>query len=270
MTARRPAAVAGSFYPGSAAELRRMLGLMVEPKRKKAKAIAVICPHAGYIYSGAVAGAVYSSVELPETAVILAPAHRPQRPAFAIMTEGEWETPLGVAPVDAALASGIQARCPAIVDDRSAHAGEHSLEVQIPFLQYLRPGISIVPINVSSRTSLGQIKEAGEAIAGEIRESGREVLLVASTDMSHYMSAVEAKKWDGMAIERILALDPDGLVRTVLDNDISMCGVFPTAVALVSARLLGASRAELIAYANSGSVTGDDREVVAYAGLRVL
>ncbi|MHB8055969.1 MAG: AmmeMemoRadiSam system protein B [Candidatus Aminicenantales bacterium] len=270
MTVKRAAAVAGSFYPGNAAELRRLIGLMVDPKKGKTKAFGVVCPHAGYIYSGAVAGAVYSSVELPETFVILAPAHRPQRPPFAIMTEGEWETPLGTVPVNAALAAAIQERCRAMIADSAAHALEHSLEVQIPFLQVLRKNISIVPINVSSRSSLKQLMEAGEAIAEAIRECGKDVLLVASTDMSHYISAGAAKKLDGMAIERILTLDPAGLVETVLDNDISMCGVFPTAVVLAAAKALGATRAELVAYANSGEVTGDDREVVAYAGLRIL
>jgi AmmeMemoRadiSam system protein B len=270
MTIKRPPAVAGSFYPGNAAELRRMLGLLVDPKKEKTKAFGVVCPHAGYVYSGAVAGAVYSSVELPETFVILAPAHRPQGPAFAIMTEGEWETPLGTVPVDTALASAIQSRCRAMIVDPSAHALEHSLEVQIPFLQYLGKNISIVPISVSSRSSLEPLTEAGEAIAGAIRESGKDVLLVASTDMSHYISAGAAKKLDGMAVERIQALDSAGLVGTVLDNDISMCGVFPTAVVLVAAQALGATRAELVAYTNSGAVTGDDREVVAYAGLRII
>jgi len=267
---KRAAAVAGAFYPGNAAELRRTIGLMVDRNREKIKARAVICPHAGYVYSGAVAGAVYSSVELPDTFVILAPAHRPQRPAFAIMTEGVWETPLGIVPVAGPLAAAIQAKCPAIVADPASHALEHSLEVQIPFLQYFRENLSIVPINVSARATFAQLREAGEAIAGAVRESGGDVLLVASTDMSHYLSAARAKKLDGLAVERILALDPEGLVETVFKNDISMCGVLPTAAVMVAAVSLGATRAELVAYTNSGEVTGDEREVVAYAGLRLI
>ena len=247
-----------------------MIGLLVDPNREKVKARAVVCPHAGYIYSGAVAGAVYSSVELPETFVILAPAHRPQRPAFAIMTEGVWETPLGTVPVAATLAAAIQAGCPSMAIDPASHALEHSLEVQIPFLQYFRKDFSIVPINVSARATFSQLREAGEAIAGAVRESGGDVLLVASTDMSHYISADRAKKLDGLAVERILALDPEGLVETVFSNDISMCGVLPTAAVMVAAQSLGATRAELVAYTNSGEITGDDREVVAYAGLRLL
>jgi AmmeMemoRadiSam system protein B len=267
---KRTAAVAGSFYPGNAAELRRMIGLLIDPNREKVKARAVVCPHAGYIYSGVVAGAVYSSVELPETFVILAPAHRPQRPAFAIMTEGQWETPLGTVPLASPLAAAIQTKCPLMVVDPASHTLEHSLEVQIPFLQYFRKDLSIVPINVSARTTVSQLWEAGEAIAGAIRESGGDVLLVASTDMSHYISAARAKELDGLAIERILALDPKGLVETVMENEISMCGVLPTAAVMVAAQSLGATRAELIAYTNSGEITGDDREVVAYAGLRLL
>ncbi|HOF82191.1 MAG: AmmeMemoRadiSam system protein B [Acidobacteriota bacterium] len=266
---KRAAAVAGSFYPASASELRRMLGSLVDPARKKVKAAAVVCPHAGYVYSGAVAGAVYSSVEMPGTFVILAPAHRPQRPAFAIMSEGSWETPLGSVPVDEELAAAIRAKCPAVVDDPAAHAAEHSLEVQIPFLQYLRKSPAIVPLNVSARADFPRLREAGEAIAAAVRESGKDVLLVASTDMSHYISADRAKLLDGLAIDRILALDARGLVETVFDNDISMCGVLPTAAVVVAAAALGATRAELVAYANSGEVTGDDREVVAYAGLRI-
>ena len=156
-----------------------------------------------------------------------------------------------------------------VVDDPAAHAAEHSLEVQIPFLQYLRKSPAIVPLNVSARADFPRLREAGEAIAAAVRESGKDVLLVASTDMSHYISADRAKLLDGLAIDRILALDARGLVETVFDNDISMCGVLPTAAVIVAAASLGATRAELVAYANSGEVTGDDREVVAYAGLRI-
>ena len=267
---KRKAAVAGYFYPNDAAELRRMIGRMVDPKARREKAVAVVAPHAGYVYSGPVAGAVYSSVVLPPAFVILAPAHRPIRPVFALMSEGSWETPLGPVPIDGELASGIQSRCPIAVPDPGAHGAEHSLEVQLPFLQYFREDISIVPVSVSSRARLEDLEDLGLAIAAAVRAVGRDVLLIASTDMSHYISAAEAREKDFRAIDRILALDARGLVEVVDDEDISMCGVLPTAAVLVAAKALGATKAELIRYATSGDVTGDDREVVAYAGLRIL
>jgi len=288
----RPPAVAGSFYPVDAGELRRLIASFVERRalaggvgprvrsgplaaavelnQAPTQALALIAPHAGFIYSGAIAGAVYSSVVLPDTFVILAPSHRPLRSKFAIMTEGEWETPLGTVPVASDLAVAIQAGCPTMISDPEAHRKEHSLEVQIPFIQYFRRTPSIVPINVSSHATYAELAEAGESIAAAIRTCGREVLIVASTDMSHYISAEDAKVRDGLAIERILALDPRGLVETVFMNEISMCGVLPTAAALVAAGSLGAIRADLIAYATSGDVTGDTREVVGYAGLRLV
>jgi AmmeMemoRadiSam system protein B len=270
MSLKRTAAVAGTFYPDNPAALRRLIGSFVDPTAKALPARAVIAPHAGYQYSGAVAGAVYSSVILPEHVVILAPAHRPQKTVFAVWTEGVWETPLGTVAVATDLAEAILVRCPGMVAAPEAHAQEHSLEVQIPFLQYFRESISLVPINVSNRASYDQLSGAGEAIAGAIRALGGDVLVIASTDMSHYVPAAQAKALDRMAIDRILALDPRGLVETVFERDISMCGVLPTAAAIIAAVLLGATSAELIAYATSGDVTGDDREVVGYAGFRLV
>jgi AmmeMemoRadiSam system protein B len=267
---RRKAAVAGQFYPGSSAELRRMIDRMVVPQAPKENAVAVIAPHAGFIYSGTVAGAVYSSVAIPATCVILAPAHRPIRPLFAIMSEGSWETPFGAVPIEGGLAADIQRRCRLVQVDAAAHAQEHSLEVQLPFLQYFRADFSLVPVNVSYRASVEDLEALGEAMAEAVRESGTETLLVASTDMSHYISAAEAREKDFRAIDRILALDAPGLVDVVREENISMCGVLPTAAVLVAAKALGARRAELVRYATSGEVTGDEREVVAYAGLRVL
>jgi AmmeMemoRadiSam system protein B len=266
---KRKAAVAGYFYPGNAGELRRLIGRMVDPAVRKEKAVAVVSPHAGYVYSGPVAGAVYSSVDLPERCVILAPSHRPIRPLFAIMDKGAWDTPLGPVPVDVNLASGIARRCRLVQVDDAAHAEEHSLEVQLPFLQYFRSDLAIVPVNVSSRVAYPDLEALGTAVAEAIREAGKDVLLVASTDMSHYISAAAARQKDFRAIDRIFALDPRGLVEVVFEEDISMCGVLPTAAVLIAAKALGATKAELIRYATSGDVTGDDREVVAYAGLKI-
>ena len=266
----RKSFVAGQFYPGRPRELREALGLLTQPGAAREKARAVVSPHAGYVYSGSVAGAVFSSVAIPDTVLIMGPGHRPIRPVFAVQAEGSWETPLGEVPIEKGLAKALLEACPACRSDAKAHEQEHSLEVQVPFLQHFVPDVSIVPVCISHAASYGDLDGLGRAVADAARGFGRDVLIVASTDMSHYVSRAEAREKDGLAIGRILALDPEGLFRTVLQEDISMCGFQPVVAALVAARELGAVKAELVRYATSGDVTGDDREVVGYAGLRIL
>jgi len=267
---KRKAAVAGQFYPGRSDELRRMLGKMVDPKARKEKALAVVSPHAGFVYSGLVAGAVFSSVELPDTFVILGPSHRPIRSLFALMSEGEWETPMGTIGIAAGLASAIQSAVKSARTDAAAHAAEHSLEVQLPFIQFFKTDFEIVPIAISYLAPFAELEELGAAVAEAIRSQEKDVLIIASTDMSHYISRDEARRKDDLAIQKIVALDPRGLFDIVSAEEISMCGFQPVTAALVAAKALGARRAELIRYATSGDVTGDDRQVVGYAGLRVL
>jgi AmmeMemoRadiSam system protein B len=266
---RRPA-VAGYFYPKKPGELRAMIKGMVDPRARKAKALAVVSPHAGYIYSGPVAGAVFSSVELPETIVILGPSHRGIRAVFGIMSGGVWQTPLGDVPVDAELAKSILERSSLIEEDEGGHASEHSLEVQLPFIQYLKPDISIVPICVSSAADFSGLEALAGALAEAIRRSGRPGLLVASTDMSHYVSQETAKRLDFLAIDKMLALDARGLYDVVQEKDISMCGFQPTTAVILAAKKLGAGKAELVRYQTSGDASGDYASVVGYAGLRIL
>ena len=266
---RRPA-VAGRFYPKKAGELRSMIKGMVDPRAKKEKARAVVSPHAGLIYSGPVAGAVYSSVFLPERLVILGPSHRGQRSVFAIMKTGAWQTPLGDVPVDPELAESLLRRSALIRIEESAHEEEHSLEVQLPFIQFLRQAFSIVPLCVSPAADYAALEELARAIAEAIRESGTDVLIVASTDMSHYVSRETARKKDFLAIERIQALDARGLYDVVQQEDISMCGFQPTTAAILAAKELGAGRADLIRYMTSGEISGDFDQVVGYAGLRLV
>jgi len=267
---KRKPSVAGTFYPGRADELRTMIQTLVDPRAIRTKAVAVVSPHAGYIYSGPVAGAVFSSVDMPEVAVILGPAHRDIRPVVAIEREGEWQTPLGEAVIATELADLILERSSLIEDDPASHRLEHSLEVQLPFLQYLRPTVSLVPLCVRYDAAFEELAEVGRAVAGAVRAFGRDVLLVASTDMSHYVKQATAEKLDRLAIDQILKLDPQGLVETVTARNITMCGVRPTAATLVAALALGATRAELVRYQTSGERTGDYAEVVGYAGLRVV
>ena len=266
---RKPA-VAGYFYPGRAGELRALVEGLLDPQAKKAKALAVVSPHAGFVYSGRVAGAVYSSVEIPGRVVILGPSHQGIRSEFAIMSQGSWRTPLGEVPVDAELAEAIRARSPLIREDPGGHAAEHSLEVQLPFLQCLKEAFSMVPVCVSSSAGYDDLESLASAVAGAIMESGREALLVSSTDMSHYVSQEAARGLDGLAIDRMLALDPRGLFDVVGEKNISMCGYQPTTAVLLAAKALGARKAELVLYRTSGDASGDYDRVVGYAGLRIL
>jgi len=266
---RRPA-VAGYFYPKKADELRSMIRGMVDPRAKKEKARAVVSPHAGLIYSGPVAGAVYSSVVLPERIVMLGPSHRGQRSVFGMMDKGSWQTPLGEVPVDSGLAESLLRQSSLVRVEQSAHEEEHSLEVQLPFIQFLSPGFSIVPICVSPVANYAALEELGMSLAAAIREAGQDVLIVASTDMSHYVSQETAQKKDSLAIEQILALDARGLFRVVQEEDISMCGFQPTTAAILAAKELGAHRADLIRYMTSGETSGDFDQVVGYAGLRIV
>lgn len=264
----RQPAVAGQFYPGSPQELLFQLKQLVPLTDLKRTALGVISPHAGYVYSGAPAGLLLAGITLPRTVIILGPNHRGVGSLAALSPEDGWQTPLGVVPIEKRLAGLIRKQIPAVEEDSSAHRYEHSLEVQVPFLQYLRPDVSIVPLCLAFG-DYGGCEIVGKGIAAAIREFGEEVLILASSDMTHYESAESARKKDNLALERALALDPKGLVDVCRSNRISMCGVIPSAVMLVAAKELGATQTELVAYTNSGEVTGDVRQVVAYAAVAV-
>ena len=266
---RRKPAVSGYFYPGREKDLRKMIERMVDPETEKEKATCVVSPHAGFEYSGPVAGAVFSSVELPNKFIILGPSHRAMQSRIAIMKEGVWETPLGHAQVESRLAELIMNQSPLITDDERAHLNEHSLEVQLPFIQYFKKDVSIVPVCISYYVSFEELEELGKAISSGIKEFKEEVMVVASTDMSHYVEHNEAKKKDFLAIEKILQLDAKALYDIVKLEDISMCGFQPTSSALVASKQLGAKKGTLIKYQTSGDTTGNYHEVVGYAGIRI-
>jgi len=262
-------AVANMFYPGNPEELRKQLDAFLTPASEPRKVIAAICPHAGYVYSGGVAGAVFSQIYIPDRVVILGPNHRGLGSSVALQSTGSWEMPLGTVSIDEDLAGQLlDALGDQAEDDPQAHAMEHSLEVQVPFLQMVQPDVRIVPISLS-QVSYQTCDSIGRILATVIQDQADPVLIVSSTDMSHYVSGETAKAKDQLAIDRILALDPEGLYQTVANHRISMCGVIPTTIALTAAKALGASRGELIRYATSGDVTGDFSQVVGYAGLVV-
>jgi AmmeMemoRadiSam system protein B len=262
--------VAGQFYPGQRGALEKDLASRLIPEVESAKAVAVVSPHAGYMYSGGVAGAVYSSVKIPDRIVLLGPDHRGQATDFALMVEGAWSTPLGEVPLDSELGGRLLKTFSLASDDRQAHSFEHSLEVQVPFLQYLNPRISILPVSIPYFASLRDLTTFGRTLADAVRSSNSDVLLVASTDMSHQVSQATAREKDFIAIDRILALDAEGLFQVVRNHRITMCGFQATTAVLSAAVELGAERAELIRYQTSGDITGDYDAVVGYAGLRIL
>jgi hypothetical protein len=266
---RRRAVVAGSFYPGRKAELLKALQALIDPKAAKVKAVAVISPHAGYVYSGPVAGAVFSSVEIPEAVVVLGAPHADFRPQFSVISEGHWESPLGDVPINQELADLVIRSSKLAEAADTPHEDEHSIEVQVPFLQYLQKNLSLVPVHVNSRSSFEDLQDLARGLVSAVKEYSKDVLIVASTDMSHYIDQESAKKLDFLAIDRVLALDGRGLFDTVRKNRISMCGYQPTTAAVLAALDLGATGAELVKYQTSGDVTGDRARVVGYAGLRI-
>lgn len=267
MTKRR-AAVAGQFYPGNPKEVERMLDGLVDEGEPRRKALGVIAPHAGWVYSGRGAGILYSRVEIPRTVLIMCPNHRGEGADAAIMREGSWELPGGDVPLAPELAGLIMERAPFVRDDPRAHRSEHSLEVHLPFIRRFRPDFRLVPISLF-RLGLADCAELGRAIAGAIDAFGDDVLVVASSDMTHFESAESAREKDMKALEAALALEPERLLRTVRSEDISMCGAVPAAAMLYQALERGATRAELLDYRNSGDVTGDRSNVVAYASVIV-
>jgi len=264
----RQPAVAGQFYtddPGRLkAELDRMVPTVLETRQVK----GIVAPHAGYVYSGNVAGDLYGRITIPRTVVVLGPNHHGYGAPLALYPDGEWLTPLGVVPIARELSSLVRGQVPLVESDATAHRFEHSREVQIPFLQYLREDVQIVPICLGFG-DFERCRALGEGLARAITSFGDEVLIVASSDMTHYESAEQARRKDEQAIAEVLALNPEGLLKVCRQKGITMCGVVPAAVMLVAARELGATRAELVRYSTSGDVTGDNRQVVAYAAMAV-
>jgi AmmeMemoRadiSam system protein B len=267
---KRKPYVAGSFYPGRQDKLLEAIERMTDSGAAKKRALAVVAPHAGYEYSGPVAGAVFSSVEIPRTVVILGPGHRDVGSLLAVQKEGSWLTPLGESAIQTDLAALILNLCPLATEDERSHLREHSLEVELPFIQYFEKQAAIVPVCVSYEAEYHDLESFGRSLAAAVRAYGRDVLIVASTDMSHYVSQKTAETKDFLAIRRILDLDARGLFDTVRDQGISMCGYQPTTAALVAAVELGAGAADLIRYQTSGETTGDFSQVVGYAGIRIL
>ncbi len=269
MNRSRNPAVAGTFYPGSPRELDRQVRSFTKDAGEKIPARGIVVPHAGYVYSGGVAGEVYSSVEIPDRHIIFCPNHTGVGEEAAVMPRGAWRMPWGEVPIDEELADRLLAASPLLSEDATAHRGEHSLEVQLPFLHRFRDAFRFVPVALG-RLSFPDCRTLGEAVARVVKEEPLPTLLIASSDMSHYEPDGVARKKDRMAIDRMLALDPEGLFRVVRSERISMCGVIPATVVLCASLALGATSARLVKYSTSGDVSGDRGQVVGYAGLAFL
>ncbi len=264
----REPVVAGQFYSANPASLRQALELFLEKHENLLEAKAVVAPHAGYVYSGAVAGAVYSSVKLPGRMIMLGPNHTGAGVPLSLYPAGQWRTPLGIVAIDLEMNRLLLNECPDLREDSVAHRHEHSLEVQIPFLQALVPEFKLSAICVAT-TEYKALESLGRGLARVIRSLGGSILIVSSSDMTHYEPAELAREKDQLAIDRVIAVDPGGLHRTVLEKDITMCGFAPTVAALAACRDLGASSGHLIRYSNSGEVSGDYERVVGYAGMAI-
>ncbi|MBE9483037.1 MAG: AmmeMemoRadiSam system protein B [Chloroflexi bacterium] len=262
----RNPAVSGQFYPASPSQLKVMIESMVDEEAVKEEVIGMVSPHAGYIYSGRVAGAIVSKIKFKDTFIIMGPNHTGLGKPCSIMTEGAWKTPLGEVEIDSELGKSILANSSYLQEDYAAHQYEHSIEVQIPFLQYFKPDIKLVPI-ILAYSSGAVYKEIGREIAKAIKELNKEVVIIASSDMTHYEPQESAQRKDMQAIEAILDLNEDELLRRIDELDISMCGYAPTVSLISAAKELGATSAELVKYQTSGDTTGDYSAVVGYAGI---
>jgi AmmeMemoRadiSam system protein B len=269
MSLQREPAVAGRFYPANPRQLDAEVTALIGNDAKRSLARALVVPHAGYVYSGAIAGRGYREVEVPATTIVLCPNHTGLGPRHSLWHEGVWRIPGGDVAVDRQLAESILERAQAasvpLQPDQAAHLHEHSIEVHLPFLRARHRQVKVVPICLA-RMTWHECEALGRAVAAAIAVPD-EVLVVASTDMSHYVSARVADRLDHLALERVEALDPEGLLRVVAEHDISMCGVVPTAVALVTALQLGATSSRLVAYGNSGDTSGTVDRVVGYASV---
>jgi len=264
---RKPA-VAGQFYPSSNPELKKQIESFINNKADKLDVYGCMLPHAGYIYSGPVAGYTVSQINIKDRIILLGPNHTGYGTPFSIMMQGIWQTPLGEIAIDDELAKALLGSSEYLQDDTLAHLYEHSLEVELPFLQYFKQDFKIVPITIASN-NLSELKEVGKAIASvinklDIKDS---VMIVASSDMTHYEPQGEAEKKDKQAIEAILELDGDKLIQRVQRFNITMCGYAPVVVMLSAVKLLGANKATLVKYQTSGDITGDTDSVVGYAGI---
>ena len=242
-------AVAGRFYPSDPAELTALIHKYsgAELGRPAIPVRACLVPHAGYVYSGHVVGAVLARIALPRKIIILGVRHYPRGEPAAILSGGAWRTPLGDARIDEELAEALMKACPSLREDRVAHSTEHSLEVQLPFLQALAPDFAFVPVALGT-VQFESLVSVGEGIARVLAASQENVLLLTTSDLNHYENDATTRIKDRKAIEQLLALEPRGLYDICRNEEISMCGLGPAVAMTTALKALGVKKAELVKY----------------------
>lgn len=266
---RKPA-VAGQFYPAGAKDLKAMISSFADKSAQKSDVLGCILPHAGYIYSGKVAVCTVSRVKIKDTVVLLGPNHTGQGAVFSIMPQGIWQTPLGNIEIDNKLAGLFLNKSKYLEADSLAHLDEHSLEVELPILQYFKNDFKIVPIAIRT-DNLSELDAVGQELASVVIENNLRgsVMFIASSDLTHYEPQEDAEIKDALAIEAILGLDEQKLREKIQESEISMCGFAPVAILIKAAKLLGAKKGELIKYQTSGDASGDRSSVVGYVGITI-
>ncbi len=264
---RKPA-VAGQFYPANPQILEDELSHFLEGGVHARVATGILVPHAGYVYSGRIAAEAYKAIKVPQTVLLLGPNHQGLGGQATFFATGAWSTPLGQVPIAEKLAACLLVDCDLLKADEMAQRFEHSIEVQIPFLQMLREDLQILPISLGHGL-LEDWLQLGRQLGHSLRRWPEPVLLVASSDMNHFESAEHTEKVDRLAIEQLEKFDPTGLYNLVRELDISMCGVIPAVVMLEAARALGATSCQLLSHGHSGTVNHDLTSVVGYAAMIV-
>jgi MEMO1 family protein len=266
----RAAAVAGTFYEQDPTRLRRELDeLWPDPPPDRVPALGAMVPHAGYIYSGRTAAQVYARLEPAQTYILLGPNHTGRGPAVAVASAQPWLTPLGSVPVAADVTQAIRSGCPQAREDDLAHLREHALEVQLPFLQRTEKNFSIVAVTLGT-WEVPILRALGEAVAKAVRACPRRCLVLASSDLNHFENERRTQQLDRLALARVEALDPEGLIAVVTREEISMCGAGPAAAMLFAAKALGATRALIVDHTTSAATSGDAERVVGYGGVIVV
>lgn len=263
----RDPAVAGMFYEADAHALKKTLARIITEKTDKIKAIAAVSPHAGYVYSGRVAAETLSSIEIPDFLVILGPNHTGMGAPISVMARGEWRTPLGDVKINEPAADDILRLCPEAQKDTFAHTREHSIEVQLPFLQILKKSFSFVPVCVGTR-DLEDLRSLAKAVAQVVK--AKDGMILVSSDMTHYEPAETALRKDRFALDAIEELNEEALVKAAEKHNITMCGLYPAYTAIHAAKILGAKKGKVISYMNSGETSGDYSSVVGYAGVAII
>jgi len=261
-------AVAGQFYPANPQELAALTRRLTKQPNAQSKSHVKACfvPHAGYVYSGSVAGAVFARIQIPRNVIVLGVRHFPRGADAAILSEGAWQTPLGDLSINASLAQEIKKACPLLKEDAVAHEREHSLEVQLPFLQVLQPETRFVPVALGT-VQWADLETIGTAIGNVVAAAREEVLLLTTSDLNHYEDEATTERKDALAVSQLEAMNPRGLFEVCRTQAISMCGLGPAVAMLFALEKMGATRAEVVMHATSAAVSGDYRRVVGYAGL---